>query len=182
MKPSQVLPQPKAKNNAMSNPPRYHIRWSIRRDMPEMLAIEAASFNCPWTEKDFIICLRQRNSIGIVAEHKDRIVGYMVYELHKTQIQVLNFATAPDFLRRGVGTQMIAKLIGKLTAQRRNQITLEVCETNDDAILFYRSMGFRAVEVLRDYYIQHEEDAYRFVYRLDVTKNRISHLFQRGAT
>ena len=43
---------------------RTHIRWMIRRDMPEVLAIEAASFEFPWLEDDFIRCLRQRNCIG----------------------------------------------------------------------------------------------------------------------
>ena len=37
-----------------------HIRWMIRRDMPEVLQIEAASFEFPWLEDDFIRCLRQR--------------------------------------------------------------------------------------------------------------------------
>jgi [ribosomal protein S18]-alanine N-acetyltransferase len=31
---------------------RTHIRWMIRRDMPEVLAIEAASFEFPWLEDE----------------------------------------------------------------------------------------------------------------------------------
>ena len=75
---------------------RVHIRWMIRRDMPEVLAIEGESFEFPWLEEDFIRCLRQRNCIGMVAEHEDRVVGFMIYELHKTRIHVLNFAVAED--------------------------------------------------------------------------------------
>ncbi len=144
---------------------RVHIRWMIRRDMPEVLAIEADSFEFPWLEEDFIRCLRQRNCIGMVAEHEDRVVGFMIYELNKTRIQVLNFATAADFLRRGVGTQMVSKLIGKLSAQRRTRITLEVRETNLPAQLFFRDAGFRAVSVLREYYEDTPEDAYLMQYR-----------------
>lgn len=144
---------------------RVHIRWMIRRDMPEVLAIEAASFEFPWLEEDFIRCLRQRNCIGMVAEHDDRVVGFMIYELNKTRIQVLNFAAAPDYRRRGVGTQMIAKLIGKLSAQRRTRISLEVRETNLPAQLFFRASGFRAIRVLRDFYEDTPEDAYLMLYR-----------------
>jgi len=43
-----------------------HIRWMIRRDMPEVLDIESGSFEFPWSEEDFIRCLRQRNCIGMV--------------------------------------------------------------------------------------------------------------------
>ena len=41
---------------------RVHIRWMIRRDMPEILAIEDESFEFPWIEGDFIRCLRQRTA------------------------------------------------------------------------------------------------------------------------
>ena len=54
---------------------RVHIRWMIRRDMPEVLAIEHASFEYPWCEEEFLRVLRQRNCIGMVAEHGERIVG-----------------------------------------------------------------------------------------------------------
>ena len=84
---------------------RVHIRWMIRRDMPEVLAIEVESFEFPWLEDDFIRCLRQRNCIGMVAEHEDRVVGFMIYELHKTRIHVLNFAVAKSFRHCGVGSQ-----------------------------------------------------------------------------
>jgi len=144
---------------------RVHIRWMIRRDMPEVLAIEQASFEFPWLEEDFIRCLRQRNCIGMVAEHEDRVVGFMIYELTKTRIHVLNFATAPAWRRRGVGTQMIAKLVGKLSPQRRTRVTLEVRETNLPAQLFFRSAGFRAVSVLREHYEDTPEDAYLMQYR-----------------
>ncbi len=143
---------------------RVHIRWMIRRDMPEVLAIEAASFEFPWLEDDFIRCLRQRNCIGMVAEHDDRVVGFMIYELNKSRIQVLNFATSPVYRRRGVGTQMIGKLVGKLSSQRRTRISLEVRETNLPAQLFFRQSGFRAVSVLRDYYDDTPEDAYLMQY------------------
>ena len=84
---------------------RVHIRWMIRRDMPEVLEIEERSFEFPWTEEDFIRCLRQRNCIGMVAEHDERVVGFMIYELHKTRLHLLNFCVHRDLRRRGVGTQ-----------------------------------------------------------------------------
>src|SRR5215470_6285738 len=92
-----------------------HIRWMIRRDMPEVLAIESHSFEFPWSEDDFIRCLRQRNCIGMVAERDERVVGFMIYELHRNRLHILNFAVHPDFRRHGVGHQMATKLIGKLS-------------------------------------------------------------------
>jgi ribosomal-protein-alanine N-acetyltransferase len=89
----------------------------------------------------------------------------MIYELTKTRIRVLNFAVAAAYRRQGVGSQMLAKLIGKLSPQRRTRITLEVRETNLAAQLFFRANQFRAVSVLRNFYDDTPEDAYLFQYR-----------------
>ncbi len=144
---------------------QVHIRWMIRRDMPDVLDIENQSFEFPWSDEDFIRCLRQRNCIGMVAEADDRIVGFMIYELHKTRLHLLNFAVAKDWRRRGIGEQMLRKLISKLSQQRRTRITLEVRETNLAAQLFFKNDGFRAVSVLRDFYDDTTEDAYVMQFR-----------------
>ncbi len=143
---------------------RVHIRWMIRRDMPEVLEIERGAFEFPWFEEEFIRCLRQRNCIGMVAEHAERVVGFMIYELHKTRLHILNFAVATDLRRRGVGRQMIEKLVGKLSSQRRTRISLEVRETNLAAQVFFRASGFRATSVLHDFYDDSPEDAYLMQY------------------
>jgi ribosomal-protein-alanine N-acetyltransferase len=139
---------------------RVRIRYMIRRDMPAVLAIEAQVFEFPWLEDDFIRSLEQRNCIGMVADYEDRVVGFMLYELHKSRIHVLNFAVTDDFRRCGVGSQMIVKLSAKLSPQRRTCIILEVRETNLAAQLFFRENGFRAVSVLRDHFDDTPEDAY----------------------
>ena len=144
---------------------RVHIRWMIRRDMPEVLQTEQDSFEYSWTEEDFLRCLRQRNCIGMVAEASERVVGFMIYELHKHRLHVLNFAVHEQFRRRGVGSQMTKKLITKLSHDRRSRVMLEVRETNLSAQLFFRTLGFRAVSVLRDYYEDTTEDAYVMQYR-----------------
>ena len=162
---------------------KVHIRWMIRRDMPEILNIEQHCFEFPWNEDDFIRCLRQRNCIGMVAELDDQIVGFMIYELHKSRLHILNFAVHSEFRRRGIGYQMVAKLVSKLSHQRRTRVLLEIRETNLDAQLFFRASGFRAVSVLRDFYEDTTEDAYLLEHQYQPTLeetlrpvNRISRL------
>ena len=145
---------------------RVHIRWMIRRDMPEVLRAEHDSFDYSWTEEDFLRCLRQRNCIGMVAEHEDRVVGFMIYELHKTKLHVLNFAVAPAHRRTGIGTQMVMKLVGKLSSHRRTKITLAVRESNLPAQIFFRGQDFKATRVLRSYYDDSGEDAYLMQFRI----------------
>jgi ribosomal-protein-alanine N-acetyltransferase len=161
---------------------RVHIRWMIRRDMPEVLQAEQECFEYAWTEEDFLRCLRQRNCIGMVAEQGEKVVGFMIYELHKSKLHILNFAVGPVHRRTGIGGQMVAKLISKLSNHRRTKITLAVRETNLSAQLFFRAQGFRAVRVLRAYYEDSGEDAFLMQYAFgdetsedtDEAVNRIS--------
>lgn len=142
-----------------------NIRWMIRRDMPAVLDIEQHSFEFPWSEEEFVRCLRQRNCIGMVAGRDTTVVGFMIYELHKNRLHLLNFAVAQSARRTGVGSSMVDKLSSKLTADRRNRIMLEVRETNLDAQIFFRERGFRAISVLRSFYEDSPEDAYLMQYR-----------------
>ncbi|MDX2037584.1 MAG: ribosomal protein S18-alanine N-acetyltransferase [Isosphaeraceae bacterium] len=155
-----TVPTPKS-------PVRVHIRWMIRRDMPEVLAIEHAGFEFPWCEEEFLRVLRQRNCIGMVAEIGERVVGFMIYELHKSKLVILDFAVHPDFSKQGIGTQMVAKLVGKLSSHRRTKIVLHVRETNLGAQFFFGKQGFRAVEVVREHFGDTGEDAYVMQYLLD---------------
>lgn len=137
-----------------------HLRWMVRRDMSQVLAIENACFPDPWSEDDFLRCLQQRNVIGMVAERDDVILGAMVYELHKDRLHVLNFAVHPEYRRCGVGRAMVAKLQSKLSRVRRCFVSLDVRETNLAAQLFFRSCGFSCVGIKHGFYDECDESAY----------------------
>lgn len=126
------------------------IRWLIRADMEQVLAIESAVFPDPWSEKEFMGCLRQMNCIGLVCERDDLVVGFVIYELHRSRLEVLNLAVEPSQQRKGIGSQIIDKLKSRLSSQRRNEIRLDVSERNLGAHLFFKSHGFLATEILRD--------------------------------
>ena len=60
---------------------------------------------------------------------------------------------------------MVNKLVSKLSHQRRTRIELEVRETNLAAQIFFRTLGFWAVSVLREFYEDTPEDAYIMEYQ-----------------
>lgn len=136
-----------------------HIRWMIRRDMAEVLNIETQCFEFPWLEEDFIKCLRQRNCIGMVAERGEKVLGFMIYELHKTKLHILNFAVLPSHRYQTIGRQMAEKLISKLSTARRTEITLESRESHIGALMFFKALGFKAIGMLHGYYEDTDESA-----------------------
>ena len=152
-----------------------HIRWMIRRDMTAVLEIEKQNFEFPWSEDDFIRCLRQRNCIGMVAEREEEVVGFMIYELHKNRLHILNFAVADSHKRCSIGQSMVSKLVGKLSNDRRNRIMQQVRDTYLEAQLFFKQLGFRAVSVLHDFYEDSTEDAYLMQYRYQPTAEELAH-------
>jgi [ribosomal protein S18]-alanine N-acetyltransferase len=158
--------------------PSHQVRWMIRRDMYAVLEIERQAFEFPWREEDFIRALRQRNVIGAVVEDSktETVRGFMIYELHKNRLHILNIAVAAEHRGRGYGRHMVEKLIGKLSHERRNRIMTEVRETNLDAQMFFKAMRFRAISVLRDFYDDTTEDAYLMQYRHTPTPDELLQL------
>ena len=134
----------------------------IRADMKAVLQVEAdADVQDHWQEEDFLKQLRQRNSIGMIAERGDKLLGFMVYALEKSHLDVLRFAVAPEAHRTGVGRAMVDKLMGKLSPHRRTRIVFDVPEEVLPLQLFLRRVGLRAVRLLRS------TQEIRFVYRID---------------
>ena len=146
-----------------------HIRWAIRRDLPEILQVENACFEYPLTEEEILQFLRGRNNIGMVAEAGDDVVGLFLYELHKKYIHIYDLAVHPDWQRQGIGTQMVEKLKSKMSPQRRVLLEAEVWERSLGAQQFLRTCGFLAVKVFKDAYPNAPGDAYLMQYRLQPT-------------
>lgn len=150
-----------------------HIRWMVRRDMPEVLDIERLCFGDPWTEEEFVRVLRNRNCIGMVFHaESDEVAGFVIYELFKDRLDILNFAVHPFCQRRGVGAAMLGKLVSKLSPTRHTRLYADVRETNLDALAFFRACGFKAVAILRGRFDGCNEDACRLRFDVNVSVQR----------
>lgn len=143
-----------------------HIRWLVRKDLSEVLDIEKWAFSYPWSEEDFLRVLSQRNAIGKVACVGESVVGYMIYELHKTHIDLLNMAVYGPCSRQGIGKAMLNKLKGTLSHRHRSKVVMQVSETNVDALKFFASQGFVATGIIPSPYEETDEDAIEMVFRL----------------
>jgi len=121
-----------------------HIRWLIRRDMHEIMEIERSCFgDQAIAEREVIEMLRQRNNIGMVIEVNEAVVGYMMYLLHTHSIELLRLAVHPQHQRRGLGRQLVEKILSKLNLKRR-RVTFLVPDHLLGTHLFLKASGFRA--------------------------------------
>lgn len=129
-------------------------RWLIRRDMDNVLAIENRSFAEPWSEEDFLCCMRQRNVIGCVSEMQfGDVDGFILYALHKHHLEILKVAVEPQSRRCRIASHMIQRMKDKLKQQGRTRIHIDVHESNLSAQLFLKACGFRATKVSGEVYL-----------------------------
>ena len=134
------------------------IRWMRRADIDDVVNIEeACDFDHPWSRQEFVVCLRRRGCINVVAERNKETVGYLVYtvtedpDTEEKKLDVLNFVVDPKKQRRSIGTQMTDKLKEKMHQNNAASIEFVVHAKNLVAQLFLKSQGFLAVELLEDY-------------------------------
>lgn len=155
-----------------------NIRWFIRRDVPEFLDIEQRSFEYAWTEEDLLNTMRRRDCIGMVAESKDKVIGYIFYILGDKFFEIINLCVNPNCRRKGIGTQMVNRLKSKLSTYRRTKVYGYIRETNLVAHQFFKACGFKAERIAQRYFEDSSEDAYLFSYRIhdhaDSTENDIT--------
>ena len=135
-----------------------YIRWAIIPDLPALTAMERGAWGGRgWGEEAFRHALRARNCIGMVAECEGVVIGYVVYELYERALRLLRIGVDADWRRLGVGSQMVAKLQGKLTGKR----CWLVADVPDDLLpvhLFFASCGLRAKPL--------DRSTYRFAWRV----------------
>ena len=129
-----------------------HMRWMIRRDLREVVAIDEAAIVGNWTEGDYRACLRDRNTIGQVVEIADLVAGFIIYELHRNRLHITRIAVDPAFQVKAVGRTMVERLINKLHEKRRTTLNAYVPERELDAQLFLKALGFKATATFDDYY------------------------------
>lgn len=137
----------------------------VRRDLPEVLAIEQACYKKPWTEAEFVNRLKGKGTIGMSLRSEDGAVnGFMVYangdratldlgdKAALDRITLVSLAVKPELHRQGLGSLMLDKLKYKAACGRRKEIVTLVHEGNLSAHLWLKANGFFCFKVGRKVY------------------------------
>lgn len=142
------------------------IRWICLRDLEAVEAIDSASHSDPWTADQIKAKLREKRTIGVLAEEisTGAILGFAVYRLYETSMRLMRLSVGPAYRRQSVGTQIINRLTEKLDSHHRERIWCIVPDSNLEAHLFLRKMGFLATAMVRNHFGP-GEDGYKMVYR-----------------
>ena len=129
-------------------------------DVLEVVAIERASYQFPWSDGIFRDCLRVGYVCRVVTVDR-QVLGYGVMSVGAGEAHILNLCVAEAFRCRGAGKKLLLGLLERALAAGMAEAFLEVRPSNTRAIRLYQSLGFEQVGTRRGYYqaVNGREDA-----------------------
>lgn len=131
--------------------PEVVIRAMRGTDVPEVVAIERAAYQFPWSEGIFRDCLRVGYVCRVITLD-GQVIAYGVMSFGAGEAHILNLCVSGQYRCRGVGRRMLGTLIDRAAAAGMSEAYLEVRPTNTAAIRLYLAFGFEQVGMRRGYY------------------------------
>ncbi|MGB5339629.1 MAG: ribosomal protein S18-alanine N-acetyltransferase [Gammaproteobacteria bacterium] len=137
--------------SAILKAPALDFRPMHPDDLTDVLEIERASYQYPWTRAIFDDCLQAGYSCWI-CERRGRIEGYGVVSAAAGESHLLNLCVRSDARHEGIGRKLLNYLIAIARRHDAEVMFLEVRPSNVTARALYKSAGFNELGDRRDYY------------------------------
>ena len=131
--------------------PEVVIRPMRATDVAEVVMIERASYQFPWSEWIFRDCLRVGYVWRVITVSR-QVGAYGVMSFGAGEAHILNLCVSEAYRRIGMGKRLLATLMERAAAAGMGEAFLEVRPSNAGAIRLYVSLGFEQVGTRRGYY------------------------------
>ena len=120
------------------------IRAVTEADLPHIVRLDAAAF--PADPYPFFVLRQLLTAFPdflFVVEDGTDLRGYVLATPpHDAQSWILSLGIVPDLRGKGLGRQLMTKMLGHLRAKGTHSVWLSVEPGNDTAVALYRSLGF----------------------------------------
>lgn len=120
--------------------------------LKRVLEIENESFNNPYDEAVFRAFFLKHPENFLVAMLNNEVVGYIMFDKLYSSGIIVSIAVSQKFRRKGIGSLLLTKALGKLKELGAREVLLQVEVTNSSAISFYKKFGFNVEDLLPNYY------------------------------
>lgn len=137
------------------------VRWMIQRDIPSVLEIDSHSFKESWGAAELTHFRRQQNTVPLIVEDANEVVGFMLLWMNKRSILLERIAVHHLHRRQGVGSLLLDRVKQKTSGDVRRSIIYHCDERDLSAQLFLKASGFKACAVIHDHF-EDGSAAYRF--------------------
>jgi ribosomal-protein-alanine N-acetyltransferase len=137
--------------DAVTEALQFRLRPMREEDLSQVLVVELAAYDHPWSEGIFLDCLRAGYCcwLGTVA---GQVVGHGVMAVAAGESHLLNICVHPRWQGFGFGRLTLRFLLDIARRHRADTAFLEVRASNRAAIALYQSEGFNEIGQRRGYY------------------------------
>ena len=134
------------------------------KDFEQIYEIEQACFVEPYTREQLMYEFNENplNKI-LVACDEDKIVGFVDYMITFNSATISQIAVLPNYRKKGLGSKLLEEMEKSFPKEIDDvveTITLEVRESNINAISFYKKNGYEDVVIKKHYYKNGENAVY----------------------
>jgi len=137
--------------SAILKEPALNIRPMRESDLHEIIEIERACYQHPWSESIFSDCMHAGYSCWVCG--RDGIIeGYGVISVAAGESHLLNLCVRNESRCQGIGRKLLKHLISIARRHDAEVVFLEVRPSNTSARRLYASEGFNELGTRRDYY------------------------------
>jgi len=142
------------------------IRKALLSDFDKIVEVESSSFKRPYPPTLLLSLLHLHSDMFYVALVDGEVVGYVVGARRRDGSgHVISIAVKPEWRRRGIGVKLMEALLDAFKERGLKRALLEVAVSNEEAVAFYKRLGFKVTTLLKGYY-PWGEDAYLMVKEL----------------
>lgn len=122
----------------------FYIEAYSSEDLRPISELEKECFERPWSYDSFCMEYADKSKFYFVAKDSvtHELIGYGGYQHILDEGHVMNIAVKDGYRRKGVGTAILARIIGSARTQGIVAVTLEVDDSNQKAISLYEKLGF----------------------------------------
>ena len=121
-------------------------------DLSSIYLIELKSFKYPYPLQLFVFYYKLSPETFIVVECSSNVVGYAIGLIEGDVGHIISLAVDPKFRGRGLGKLLLRELEKRLVSAGAKVFKLEVSVNNLIALRMYTSLGYRVVNLIRNYY------------------------------
>ncbi len=133
-------------------------------DLEQVMAIERASFNAPWSRQLFLTEFRNPavSTLLVALDGRltsRRVAGYIVFWIVADEVHIMNLAVAQKKRRQGIGEELVRYGLRYGHRKGAGVAFLEVRASNSAAQGIYSRLGFTRAGLRKGYYDSPREDA-----------------------
>jgi ribosomal-protein-alanine N-acetyltransferase len=120
-------------------------------DLAQVVEIERAAYEFPWTSGIFRDCLVFGYDSRVL-ENAFGVLGYGIMSVAAGECHLLNVCIHPAWQGQGLGRRLVEHLLELARRKNSRLALLEVRRSNRIAYQLYHSLGFNELGVRRGYY------------------------------